>query len=119
MGLFEITIDNLGRFAKAAIFPKNLVLRILTGPLKSSKWLIQSANIECFLGTYEKKKANLFADTVKKGMIVYDIGAHVGYYTLIAARKSPSVQVVAFEPSLTNMQKLKANVAYNNFKMCK
>ena len=40
-----------------------------------------------------------FADTIKSGDIVYDIGAHIGTYTLIALRKSePQGQVVAYEP---------------------
>lgn len=39
------------------------------------------------LGVYERFQTELFRRTVKPGMTVVDVGAHIGYYTVIAARR--------------------------------
>jgi FkbM family methyltransferase len=53
--------------------------------------------------------------TVGAGEVLYDIGANVGAYSLIAARKpeGPS-RVVAFEASYANIAGLCANIALND-----
>ena len=53
---------------------------------------------------------------VKEGMIFIDVGTHVGYYALIAAKLvGPSGRVYAFEPNPYNFQILKKNVSRNNY----
>jgi FkbM family methyltransferase len=43
---------------------------------------------------------SLFETAVEPGMVVLDIGAFLGYYTLVAAhRVGPSGKVFAFEPT--------------------
>lgn len=39
----------------------------------------------CWLGTYEYAKQALFVRHVRLGMTVYDVGVHVGFYTLLAS----------------------------------
>lgn len=67
-------------------------------------------------GVYEAYETKLFRSIVKEGMTVVDIGANVGYYTLIAAELvGESGKVFAFEPESGNYELLKRNVALNGY----
>jgi len=48
--------------------------------------------------------------------IIVDIGAHVGYFTLFAAKKATEGKVIAFEPSIESFLGFKENMKMNNFK---
>lgn len=96
------------------LFPKNTIVPILSGPLRGTRWLVASGNIEYFLGSYEKEKMRLFDKEIKKGIVVYDIGAHVGYYTLLASKKvCKNGHVISFEPLQRNLRFLKAHLLLN------
>jgi len=65
-------------------------------------------------GTWEPEVMNVVAATVKPGMTVIDIGAHIGYYTLLFAKGvGPKGCVVAFEPLPVNFELLKRNIQLN------
>lgn len=59
-------------------------------------------------GAHEAGPAAVFSGLVKPGAIVADIGAHVGFYTLLAARQGASL-VFAFEPEPGNQKLLRRN----------
>lgn len=66
--------------------------------------------------SYEKGTTRLFSDLIKEGMVVSDIGANVGYYSLIAARLvGESGRVFAFEPAPDNFALLVKNIEANGF----
>lgn len=70
-----------------------------------------------FLGVrpYEPETTNLILSLLKPGMTFVDIGAHVGYYSLIASRKiGPVGKVFSFEPDPRNYALLTANISANN-----
>ena len=68
------------------------------------------------MGQYEQKTTQLFESLVEPGMIVIDIGAHVGYYSMLAARKTgPSRTVYSFEPDPANFELLSKNSALNGY----
>lgn len=51
---------------------------------------------------------------IKEGCVVYDIGAHIGYYSLWFARRAgPTGAVVAFEPDPRTFEQLKTNININ------
>ncbi len=55
------------------------------------------------------------ATEVKHGQVVYDIGANIGVYTILAARQAgPNGKVYAFEPHAANFTRLIDNVIRNN-----
>jgi FkbM family methyltransferase len=68
-----------------------------------------------WLGTYEPDLQQAITEFVKPGMVAYDIGANIGYITLLLAQAvSESGQVVSFEPLPDNVERLLANLALNN-----
>ena len=67
-------------------------------------------------GVYEKYETELFKKIIKKNMVVVDIGANIGYYTLLAARcVGEEGKVFAFEPDPHNFSLLCKNVAVNGY----
>lgn len=54
-------------------------------------------------------------ESLRDGGVLYDIGANVGGYSLIAAAQSADVRVVAFEPAYKNYAALCDNVVVNSF----
>ena len=68
-----------------------------------------------WLGTFEPAKRILFEQTVKPGHVVDDIGANVGWYSLLAsALVGKTGKVYAFEPLPENLHYLKRHLELNN-----
>jgi FkbM family methyltransferase len=66
---------------------------------------------------YEETITNFIKENVKEGDVVLDVGAHIGYYTLLMSRLvGPSGKVYSFEPSPRNFAILKRNVKVNGYK---
>jgi len=66
-------------------------------------------------GQWEPYESQLMANLLRPGMTFIDVGAHVGYYSLLAARAvGPTGQVIAFEPSPDNYALLTENIELNN-----
>lgn len=59
---------------------------------------------------------DIFIKLIKKVDVFYDIGANIGYYSLLAAMENPEIKVVAFEPATGPLYYLKENIRINNFK---
>jgi FkbM family methyltransferase len=69
-----------------------------------------------FFGVYEEATVNWFRSALKPGMVVLDIGAHVGQYSLIAGSAvGPAGRVHSFEPNPVSFRKLSDNVQMNGF----
>ncbi len=69
------------------------------------------------LGIYEPLMVKHFQERIKPGDTVLDIGAHIGYYTLMAAKRVGSKgQVYAFEPNIDNCALLTKNLKINGYK---
>jgi FkbM family methyltransferase len=67
-------------------------------------------------GSRDSYAQHLFATSVRPDATVIDGGAHVGLYTLIAARGlAGSGMVIAFEPDPYNVRALKFNTVKNGF----
>ena len=65
---------------------------------------------------YEPLIHEAFTTTVRSGMVVLDVGAHVGFFTLAAAlRVGPTGRVFAFEPAPETAAILARHVAMNGW----
>lgn len=97
-----------------ALIPRNARVPILQGPLRGRWWVAGSMTHGAWLGSYEMEKQTLFNQEIRPGHVVYDIGANVGYYTMLAAQLAgPTGKVFAFEPLPRNLGYLRRHVEMN------
>ena len=97
-------------------FWNTLAIPIPQGRMRGMFWAPASGGkiLRVLLGSYEREQTELFAKLVGPGSTVLDIGAHVGYYTLLAARLMRGQgKVVAFEPDPKNAAFLRRHVSAN------
>lgn len=70
-----------------------------------------------YLGTYEPEVIAALENHVKEGMVVLDIGANHGYFTILCSQLvGPRGIVYAFEPEPANYQLLAKTLLANDFK---
>lgn len=98
--------------------PLALVARapIVAGPLRGWWWLPSGGGkvLRVLGGTYERGQTELFRRQVRPGHVVLDLGAHIGYYTLLASRLAGDRgRVFAFEPDPANAWYLRQHVRIN------
>jgi len=114
----ETLIGKLLR-APLRLIPRAMVLPILQGALRGKKWTVGSAAHGCWLGSYEYHKQKALQQELKIGDVVYDIGANVGFYSLLASVIVGEVgHVYSFEPSPENLRELRKHLEMNHIKNC-
>jgi len=105
----------LGRMLRLPLklIPPSTVVPVLQGRLKGKKWISGSCDHGCWLGSYEYEKQKLFAEHLVDGAVVFDIGANVGFYTLLASTLVGHGRVIAFEPLPENLNHLRRHLSLN------
>ena len=96
--------------------PKGLTeIKVASGEIAGMKLLINlQTEKDYWLGTYEPELQNAAYKFVRPGMVIYDVGANIGYISLMMARLSGSSgQIFSFEALPTNVQRLQNNIALN------
>jgi len=69
-----------------------------------------------WLGTYEPELQAAIARLVQPGMVVYDVGANIGYVSLLFARRvGENGKVIAFEALSSNLERLRGNIQLSGF----
>ena len=67
-------------------------------------------------GIHSKLDFEIFKEHVQEGDITIDIGANIGYFTLMLAKLvGPTGKVFAFEPDPRNISLLRKNIEINNY----
>jgi FkbM family methyltransferase len=91
-------------------------LPIIAGPLRGRWWLPAARGkiLRVLGGSYEREQTELFERWIEPGQTVVDVGAHVGYYSLLASvLVGESGSVHAFEPDRRNARFLRRHVRMN------
>jgi len=104
-----------GKFARLplSLVPQGAVVRILGGPLRGKRWVVGSAIHRCWLGFYEYEKRKLICRQVAPDSVFWDVGANVGFYSLLASELVGSGKVFAFEPVPRNLSYLRRHLTLN------
>ena len=116
MSIADFTAGTwLGRLSRypLRVLPPTLTVPILRGPLRGNKWVVGSQRHAFWLGIYEPHMQSLIAREVKAGSVFYDIGANVGFYSLLAAKLVGDGKVLAFEPWSANLAHLRRHLSLN------
>lgn len=80
------------------------------------KFNVGDASLDYALGTNELPVQQALAKSLKPGDVFYDIGANIGFFTVIGAKLvAPSGQVYAFEPVPENAALVRQNARVNHF----
>ncbi len=96
------------------LLPPEMILPVLQGELRGCRWIVGASTHGCWLGSYELAKQRAIASTIQPGDVFYDIGANVGFYTLLAAlRTGESGHVHGFEPVERNLNYLRRHLTLN------
>jgi FkbM family methyltransferase len=72
------------------------------------------AEKDYWLGTYEPELQEAISDLVRPGSVEYDVGANIGYISLLLAQAAgENGSVYAFEALPANLERLRQNLALN------
>jgi FkbM family methyltransferase len=85
---------------------------------EGSRYLVdgnsQAGRILIATGDYEPETARIIGASLKPGDTFIDVGAHIGFFTVLAGRRvGPTGRVIAFEPGPATRARLHANVQHN------
>jgi FkbM family methyltransferase len=86
------------------------------GPASGLRIDATGTGFSFLLGTWGPDEQKFLATRLRPGDVFYDLGAHIGFFSLLAARLvGPTGRVVAFEPSPLNAAQLERNIELNGF----
>ena len=116
----RIALGEKTRKVESIIFRWHLLFPRKPDPIDlpfGAKWLAENSALDGQLrsGVFESAETSFAMRFLRKGMTVLDIGAHHGFYTLLASKQVGSFgKVVAFEPSPRERKRLERHVNLNN-----
>jgi FkbM family methyltransferase len=88
---------------------------IVSGPLRGYKMVLGLGDRNAYLvNTYEPITVELAQRLCQPGMQILDMGAHVGYFSLLfSVLVGPAGQVYTLEPNPENLKKIKSMIEIN------
>jgi len=66
-------------------------------------------------GYYEKPVGNMLKKLLLPGRTFIDVGANIGYFSLLAAQHCPGAKIISLEPVSNSYKALLENIALNKF----
>jgi len=112
-------IKPLARFLRRSLnaaAPQGLTEAVIASGRLAGASLLLDLQVEkdYWLGAYEPELQDAIGRHIRPGMVVYDVGANVGYISLMLARAvGESGRVLAFEPLPANAERIRRNTALN------
>lgn len=106
----EVVVKHLHRVGTVTSrLPNGRVLRLWS---RGDDWVSNQVFWRGWDG-YEPETGPLFFRLAQRSEVTLDVGAYVGYFTLLAAHANPSARVFAFEPMKAIAARLRHHVACN------
>jgi FkbM family methyltransferase len=114
-GLVKSSFATPLRRVMNSFYPSGSKIFPLAAPLEGYKMRLEWRSSKAFVfGTYELEVTRALQQIVQTDWVVFDIGAHIGYFALLLARLvGPNGRVFAFEPFPDNFRALEENVRMN------
>ena len=100
------------------LFPR-IAYPVLRGPLRGARFVLGSlagegGGASVYWNMVEVEQTEALLNEMQAGQIFYDIGANVGYYTVLSSRLAGfDGRVVAVEPVMRNLIYLKKHIELN------
>ena len=111
-------ISNLVRGGLNRLAPEGkTTVAIASGYLEGiTIFLDLKSEKDLWLGTYEPELQQAIIEHVNPGMTVYDVGANIGYMSLLLSKTVGAAgRVYSFEVFPENVDRLQKNMRLNNF----
>jgi FkbM family methyltransferase len=90
--------------------------KMYINPKEPDPMMRQTLQTYALSSAWEEDTTKLFEKLVKKGDVIVDMGANVGYFTLLSAKLTgKDGRVFSFEPSPKNFEYLSKNIKINNY----
>jgi FkbM family methyltransferase len=106
----ELVIKHLHRVGGVSSrLPNGCKLRLWS---RGDDWICNEVYWRGWQG-FEPESSPLFFRLATAARVTLDVGAHVGFYSILAAHANPAGRVYAFEPLPSVYERLKKNVALN------
>jgi len=92
---------------------------VLRGPLTGARFILGSLAGEgggssVYLNLVEPEKTTTFINNLTNGQVCFDVGANVGYFTILGSRCVGSTgKIIALEPAIKNLAYLYQHVNLN------
>ncbi len=108
-------VPSFGKLVARMTWPNGFALK----PSRGSLFLLHYRNFVdrqiAFYDDFERGQLDFFLDEMAKlpGGIFLDVGANIGYYSILVAAKGLARRVVAFEPDIRNRYQMEANLLLN------
>jgi FkbM family methyltransferase len=89
-------------------------LRIMRGSVAGARINLGGSFLRYLTGDAEPEVQSALAELIEPGQTVYDVGANIGFFTILCSRLvGPHGSVYAFEPIPENLVTLRHNIALN------